>query len=377
MKKKYKLKKGRIACLIFFIIFIISSILFFVNKTKSYTIAYDIKDYKINESYDKDNEVYYYEIEKNDIKYNFIVEQKYLKERKLISSIKEKVFEDYKCYLIKSDYFETNPLCSKNDTIIDYHLIPSEFKENIKTKNYTKTLNIEEENYQIETLKDDILIWNYKGFNYITDNKIENIKLFDKDIYNISLATLINDYLFIPNYEQDYNFNEAYVINLKKLSVQKWTLDYEISYESYIAGVNENSIFLIDKKNKLEYELVPHREKMRIVGTSTKKGYIYTNGKQIKKSLLTLSNEEQTFTYQNNYKFYLKDNILYLSYLDNKIKTKISNNEVKEIVYINNDCIYYIADDSLYFYDLEYGETKLITYSEWNFNYNNMIFIYN
>ena len=117
MKKKYKLKKGRIACLIFFIILIISSILFFVNKTKSYTIAYDIKDYKINESYDKDNEVYYYEIEKNDIKYNFIVEQKYLKERKLISSIKEKVFEDYKCYLIKSDYFETNPLCSKNDTI--------------------------------------------------------------------------------------------------------------------------------------------------------------------------------------------------------------------------------------------------------------------
>ena len=94
-------------------------------------------------------------------------------------------------------------------------------------------------------------------------------------------------------------------------------------------------------------------------------------------SLLTLSNEEQTFTYQNNYKFSLKDNILYLSYLDNKIKTKISNNEVKEIVYINNDCIYYIADDSLYFYDLEYGETKLITYSEWNFNYNNMIFIYN
>lgn len=375
MKKKYKLKKSRILLFVLVLFIIILFLIF--NRSKSYTLAYDIADFKINESYDKKNEVYYFEVEKDELKFNFVIEQKYLKDRELIKNVNEKKYKNFTCYLINSNYFETNPLCKEDNTIIDYHLIPSKFKAEVSPQIYTKTINKEINNYQIKALKNNILIWNYKGFNYLSENKVENITLFKKDIYNISLATLINDYIFIPDYDQDYNFDEAYVINLKNFSKEKWKLDYEISYESYIVGTNDKSIFLIDKKNKLEYELVPHRKKMRIVGTASKKGIIYQNGKQVKKSLLTISNNEKSFIYKNNYHFTLKDNTLYLSYLDSKIMTKISNRNIKKIVNIDNDNIYYISESTLYFYNLKYGETKSITYSEWEFNYNNMIFIYN
>ena len=140
MKKKYKLKKSRI--FLFVLFFFIIIILFFVlNRSKSYTLAYDIADFKINESYNKKNEIYYFEVEKDEIKFNFISEQKYIKDRELIKNVNEKKYKNFTCYLINSNYFETNPLCREDNTIIDYHLIPSKFKEEISTQVYTKTIN--------------------------------------------------------------------------------------------------------------------------------------------------------------------------------------------------------------------------------------------
>jgi hypothetical protein len=115
---------------------------------------------------------------------------------------------------------------------------------------------------------------------------------------------------------------------------------------------------------------------MRIVGTNSKKGIIYNNDKETKISLTKLTSEEQSFTYDNNYKFIIKDNTLYLQNIDSSIKTKISNNTVDKIVYINNDNVYYLVKDTLYFYNLTYGEVALITYPEWEFNNDNVIFIH-
>jgi DNA-binding LytR/AlgR family response regulator len=41
------------------------------------------------------------------------------------------------------------------------------------------------------------------------------------------------------------------------------------------------------------------------------------------------------------------------------------------------DNVYYLIEDTLYRYNLKYGETKIIKYSEWNINYKNLIFINN
>ena len=55
---------------------------------------------------------------------------------------------------------------------------------------------------------------------------------------------------------------------------------------------------------------------------------------------------------------------------------KISENKVKDIVYYDNESVYYLVDDILYKYSSEYGEVKIMSDFEWNFNYNNMIFVY-
>lgn len=377
MKKKYKIKKSAIIimCLIL-IAFIALIIIFAISKSHSYSVEYNIDDYGISENYDRTEKLFYYEITYNNIDYNFIYNSKYIKERKLIKNINKYEKDDYTCLLIESDYINSKPLCSNKEEIIDYHLVPEEIKENFN--DYHES-SIEEEttyeNYKIYNKDNRVLIWSYKGFNYINKDNIEFIKLFDKDIYDIPHATKINNYLVIPNYEQEYNFNEVYIIDLDTIEVDKWKLDYDISYDSYILGTNDKSIFIIDNKTKREYELVPHKKKMRIVATSNKQGVVYNNGNLEKISMKKLISSNYTFTIKNNYKYTIKDNTLYLSYLDKDIKTKISNQKISSIILIEEDTVYYLVNNTLYKYNIEYGETKLINYSEWEYNNKNLIFI--
>ena len=379
-KRKYRLKKGAIvffAVLGILILLGIIVLLFNVFKTKSYTLNYDIKEYSISENYDKNKELYYYEIEYKGVKYNFIYEHKYLKERQLINNIKNYEDEDYVCLIVLSDYIESYPLCSKNKEIIDYHLVSDTILEELKPKAFNKNIDSAYKNYQITNINEPMLIWNYRGFDVISKDKLSTIKLFNKDIYNVKLATVINNYLFIPDYEQSHNFNKAYVIDLKTMTKKEWELDYEISFSSYILGTHDDSIFLVDQKNKKEYELVPYKRKMRIVGTNNKKGITYINGKETKISMTKLINKEQSFNADDaNYKYVIKDNKLYLKYVDSNIKTRVTDKDVDKIVFINNDTVYYLVKDTLYFYNLEYGEKELVTYSEWEFNNENTILVY-
>ena len=203
------------------------------------------------------------------------------------------------------------------------------------------------------------------------------INIFKDDIYEIPLATKINNYIFIPDYEQKYNFNKAYIINLETQEVEEWKLKYEISFDSYILGTNDRSIYLIDKKNRKEYEIVPEKQKMRTLAKANQKGTLYKGDTIYKESMNKLVTKEYSFTYNNLYNFTSINNILYLQYLDSSIKVKLSNQEITSIVHTSKDNVYYLINDTLYRYNLKYGETKIMKYQEWNINYKNLIFINN
>ena len=380
MKRKYKLKKSAIIVLVLLILIIVSLIFLLISvfKTKSYSLEYNIDNYEISENYNNEGNYYYYEISNNNLKYNFIYKSSYNKEKKLIKEIKEYKDEDYLCLIVRSNYIESYPLCSYNDSYIDYHLISETLQEKISDY-YTEPKMIEEkyQNYNIFNQDEQLLLWSYKGFNYFNKDKTEFIKIFNKDIYEIPLATKINNYILIPDYEQEYYFNKAYILNLENLKVEEWNLKYEISFDSYVLGTNDKSIYIIDKKNKKEYELVPHKKKMRIIAKSNNQATIYEEGQISKVSLTKLINKEQTFTYKENYKYQLINNQLYLSYLDSSNKIKVSNQKIDTIISTYEDNVYYLIDDTLYKYNLKYGEVKLIQYSDWEFNYKNLIFINN
>lgn len=380
MKKKYKIKKSAIIVLVLLILIIVSLIFMLISlfKTKSYSLEYNIDNYAISENYNNEGNYYYYEISNNDLKYNFLYKSSYYKEKKLIKEIKEYKDEDYLCLIVRSNYIKSYPLCSYNDSYIDYHLVSEKLQEKISDY-YTKSKTIEKkyENYNIFNQDEQLLVWSYKGFNYLNKDNVEFIKIFNKDIYEIPLATKINNYILIPDYEQEYSFNKVYLLNLETIKVEEWNLKYEISFDSYILGTNDKSIYLIDKKNKKEYELVPHKKKMRIVAKSNNQATIYEKGQLSKVSLTKLINKEQTFTYKENYKYQLINNQLYLSYLDSSDLIKVSNQKIDTIISTNEDNVYYLIDDTLYKYNLKYGEVKIIQYSEWKFNYKNLIFINN
>lgn len=376
MKSKYKLKKEVKYILIVSIILISILIVLNLLKTKSYSVEYTRNNVDISENYLKEEESYFFELTYNKVKYNFISKQKPLSESKLIKKVKIYTEEDEICLELKSEYLTTYPQCSKGKEVIDYHLVSDKMKENLNEYyNEEESEETEINNYNIYLNEQNLLLWNYKGFYKLNKANMDYIKIFNKDIYDISLAVKINEYILIPNYEQKYNFNEVYIINTEKDTVEKWTIEHEISFDSKILGINDRSIFLLDKKNKIEYELVPHKQKMRIVGTNTKKGTLYEYGKEVKESITKIIADNREFKYQKDYIFTIKNDKLYLQYFDSKELMKISNNNIDKIVNINEDTIYYISKNTLYKYNIKDGEKKIIEYSEWEFNNNNMVFI--
>lgn len=375
MKRKYRIDRLLI-CFIAILFLIICLSVFIINlfKTKSYSLEYKIRKISINENYDKHEKIYYYKITYNSLSYDFIYESNYIKERKLINGIKEYNEDNQTCLIIESKYFTVNPLCSIDNNLVDYHLISKKLYNKIEkyTKETTSTkLNLS--NYEIYNTEDTKVLWNYKGINIIKGDHLETIKIFKKDFYDVPLSTLINNYFIVANYEQNYNYNSIYVIDIDTYEMSKWELDDEISFDSYILGTNDKSVYIVDKKNKKEYELVPHKQKMRTVSSSN--GIIYEDGEEKNISMDTLVSQKYSFKDKNHYNYKIIDNTLYLSITDSDIITKVSNNIVDSIVSINKDNVFYLVGTTLYRYNLTYGEVKIMSYSEWEYNNTNVIFI--
>ena len=63
-----------------------------------------------------------------------------------------------------------------------------------------------------------------------------------------------------------------------------------------------------------------------------------------------------------------------MKYKNSDIKKLVIEN-VNNIVRIKDKDIFYLKDSTLYHFNEEIGEEKLISHFEWNFNSNNMIYI--
>ena len=127
---------------------------------------------------------------------------------------------------------------------------------------------------------------------------------------------------------------------------------------------------LYNKHEKIEWEIDLKKQKMTKVSNNDT-GKIYDNGfKDV--SLNSLLYQDMTFKGVQPYT-YIIDNGLYYEALNKRIK--ISQNTPKTIVYYDDEWVYYLVDDILYASSFTYGETKILQYFEWNFNYQNVIFI--
>ena len=360
------------------IILLISLLLILIKYYYSnYEINYNINSYEIYTKYN--NSRFYFEIKDNKIVYNFDIYMRRKFNKMIIKDIKNINIDNYKCIYPVIDNINTYPLCYdlNNNYLIDYNLIDSELLDEYKiSSSIIEKPNKDFIYYNNLNKNEFIALWVYNGYNIMHNKEYNFIKLFNKDRYDSSLSYIINDTIYMPNYDEEYEYISLISLNLTTQKTNKIKLDYKIDYDSYVVGNIKNNLYIFDNKSSILYEINVKNGKTNIL-SSNEKGYVkYENGKFIKCSKTEYKNDKIKFNKNKlNYKYdinketykYIKDN--------EKIKTKINNKEIINI-YEKDNNLYYILEDSFYVYNPLIGNTKIFYNYELSFNNSNIVFMY-
>ena len=405
--------KKIIKLLIFlFILILFFELITYLFKTH-HEITYDIKDdkivYKINEIYK--NKKYYIKIENKNYKYSFEINDNFHKRKKIIKKIYTYNAENTKCIYPKTKdkkNTETNILCSNSKESFSYDSYKDKLSKFIETlkkegisspswaKNSDSTKNLETLSVYQKNIKKGlhILIYKYNGFYSVSNDNLEIIKLFKNDTYKNSLGVSLGRYYIIPNYNQKYEYNEFYFIDMKKNKTKIRTTKQKISKDSYINGVIDNEIYLFDKDELKQYKISKNGKKVTEVGNK-KNGALYYNLGFETKDIYSFRDSNLKFKTNNNYikkiegstsikfiendkdtYYYVTDsNNVYYYNTNSKIKVQLFNKKISDFKLVN-ETLFFISDDTLYSYNQQEGIKQLLKYKELSFNWDNRIAIY-
>lgn len=360
---KKRLKAIQIILVFSFILF-----LFFLLKPKTYTKEYKINNVIIKETYNKKG--YYFEFNYKDKALDFFSDHKYKLHRGMIKDINIILDNENFCIIPSGKDFKFVPLCIEDGEAKHYTLVNDVLKEQIPKEYFSN--NVNETSYEdIKIYNEDYtyLVWNYNGFYYLNKSMNKKIELFNSESYKASLIGYTKDYLVVADYDANYTFNKMYTISFKDGEVKEHKLKRDIYFDSYFIGYQDNKLYIVDNKESLMYEFNAKNGKIEKT-----KSRVLEMGVWKDKNIKTLINKKQSFTYDTNYEYSLEDNNIYLNYKDKNIKTLIAS-DVKNIVKIKEDEIFYLKNDTLYRFSLNNGEEKLLSCFNWNFNYENIIYI--
>ena len=133
-----------------------------------------------------------------------------------------------------------------------------------------------------------------------------SLDLFKKDVYKMDMIVRINDDLLVADYNQKYQFDKMYLINLENNKVADFTINRKLYLDGYILGTYKNDVYIYDVSKETEYKINPYKERI------TKSGYgIYNNGSWESISINKLNKKNYYFI--ENKAFILEDNALYFN----------------------------------------------------------------
>lgn len=349
----------KVTIIIFSIIIIFGIFLF---RSKNYSIDYKVSNINIKESYDKAEKSYTFVIKDQQNVFDFKINSKYIHKKKLITKIKTKDTSGEKCYEFQMKKLSMFSVCHENDLYRNQKSNKeAKFMSN-QTYQKIEIQNLNNKNY---------LLWNYSEMIYLSSKKNLSKKLFNKDIYNLKLNYQYQNYLIIPNYNQDYKIDKMYIIDSQNFKVDSISMRYDLYFDSFFLGHYKNNIYLYDLKSEKEYYISLAKKELYQTGYQVLK-----NGKWEKISNQKLKNNKVKFSYKQNFNYYLDNKKLYLEYEGCQTKYLLTSRIVDKIIAFYKEEVYYIADDTLYCFNLYTGEKALLKYNEWTFNKENMIFIF-
>jgi len=398
MKKKTKF--AALLIILIILIIICKSILTF--DSINYKLNINGNKLKIKEIVNNDN--YYIEIKTNKNIYPFRIYEDLSNKRKVVKDIYLYKDDNIECVLpVINDELYTDMVCYKDEILYNYYNLVGNNTSLDKYVNSIELYNINEFGnkaintetigtikYNIFTnLSNTVAITTYKGLT-INDNEIN---LFKKDIYNNKLSTFIDNYYIIADYEKNYSFNYFYVVNLDNRKINKLESKNDISYDSYIQGIVDNKIYLYDKDNEIQYEIDVKGSSIDIISSDNYIKY-YSNNKWEKMNK-TKANKEIYFNYEtldniftsydfveetDNYYYLLKkDGISYKLYRVDKGNIDVYKyllDVPTTNIYFNNDYLYYVYKNKLFYYSDGTGLKTILENSELEFNDTIKYYIY-
>lgn len=368
-----KIKKKVLFALIGIVVLI--AIVYLVNRPKNYNIDYEVDGFEIYEQYRKELNMYYFKTLIDDKVFELAIKDKYLKENKLIEEVDSIKKDDVYCIMLKSSLLDTYPICYKGNESISYNLVSDEsFVEFFKYEEpvyYKKNfLNISTDSL----FGKSYAVWQGKGFIYFNEKLSDTLTFLEKESYYDNLSYSNGRYVIIPNYDELYEFGTFFILDLKTGKVKTWEIENKISYNSYYLGVHNEKIYMIDRKNKIEYELDPAKKSISIISKDNK-GRIWS-GKWVDVSMIKLINTDYEFITDTVFNYELIKNRLFLSYFKGETMTQISDLNVDSLVKVQDDIVFFLSTGSLYRYSPREGLNVVASYSEWNFTKENPIYIY-
>lgn len=393
-------KKGKLVALIL-ILLLLAIICFKLLsfKTINYKVKTEGTSVDVKEVF---NKYYYIEIKtKNNIYPIRIFDD--FKKRKIVKNVYLYSDNDIECVLPIIDDYYSNIMCIKGQLLYDYQNIVGQNEKLDKYVNTIKEYDIADYNKDfVEYRRVGTVSYNklnrFNKRNAITTykgiiNNGKEIVLFKNDIYNNDISIFVNNYYLVADYMDKYTFEYLYVINLEDSSVNKIRYKDGISYDSYIQGIVDNKVYLYDKNNEIQYEIDVENLKIKVISDNDYIKY-YSNGKWSKLSKAK-ANREVLFDYDtldNNftdydyvketkdyYYLFKKDGAIYNLYRVDKNKLDlykfISSVPVTNISF-NDNYLYYIYKNRLYYYSDETGRIVILENSELSFNDTIKYYIY-
>ena len=389
--------------------------------TNEYTIKDGDKEFQVVEQYiantEGETDSYNLTITNGENVYNYSLYQNLNKMGKIIEDIKSNGSCIYPIFRNDKQYFDIT--CLSENVQIYYHDMNASdeikaFAENLKQYGYNAT-------QFVDSAKEDQLegnasfyksninenhyvgIQNYRGLYTISKfnpNKIYNNQIFDTDIYNPSLSTLISHYYIVADYEGVHNFNTIYAINLKNNNVEKISNpNLKISFDSYIQGTVDNSAYLFDPSNIKQYEIDIKSMSITEVGNEETKILYYQDGQWSRVNAYDAVNtklyfnsvkpvsQNESWDYEikvggdlTGFTYYFKkEGNVYKVYKTNgqsDVLTYLFDTfNLNSIKYVS-DYVYFISGPILYYYNDATGVRRLYKNNELQFNENLKFYIY-
>lgn len=400
--------------LLFAVYYLIQFAYSFFSKgyNKDYIIVNEYT-FNINEIYtaNKKNEIdnYLIKVLVDNKEFLFQAYHNFGKKQKIVTNVHYYKDENYACVYPE---FEGNVqlfdlTCISGDYYINYTSIDSkpkkmvEFVENITSYKKYNNEPGDAQKYSFSTIYVDniikehyIALSNYRGIDLIKEGKVRTISVFEKDIYKRPLSEFVGKKYMTADYSKTLYFENFNVIDLVTGEVQVLKNNKKINFNSYIMGTVKDSVYLIDKTNKIQYEIDLADLKVTVIGDSETGIRFYNNGNWEKYDITKAIKEEKKFIYNektDNIKIYKNGNKLsgykYYFKVDNGrcevYRSNIQDDTKKtylfsmsdcnnQVVYLN-DYIYYVDNTKLNYYSDKTGVKTLLVNNELKYNSNILI----